>query len=176
MSHLKPREPRRKILMDARMRIGATWRDVSVLNISSRGLLLRAPSPPTRGSYAEIRRGLHIILARVVWTDGNRFGVRTQDRLTIDDLIRNLPPGSEENWQRQSSGEARDTERSGSAVLQNLVLARSKTLSRLLQFACIGLFGASAAVAAAAWVGQSLSQPLSAISNAMDPSDRNGTD
>lgn len=168
MSHLKPREPRRNVLIDARMHMGATWRDVKVLNISSRGLLLRASSAPPRGSYTEIRRGLHVIQARVVWTDGERFGVTTQDRLTIDDLIRNRPPGSGENWQRQSSGGARDTQWSGAIILRDAGLAYSKSISRLLQFACIGLFGASAAVAGAAWVGQTLRQPLSTISDAVN--------
>ena len=171
MSHIKPREPRRKVLIDARMHAGGTWRDVKVLNMSSRGLLLRAAVAPPRGSYTEIRRGLHVILARVVWTDGECFGVRTQDRLTIDGLIRNLPPGSAENWQRQSSGVDRDTQWSASTMLRDLGLAHSKSVSRLLQFACIGVFGASAAVAGASWVGQTLGQPMSAITDTVDHAD-----
>ena len=58
-----------------------------ILNISSRGMLLQAASPPPRGSYLEIRRSAFVIIAKVMWTRNHRFGVRSQDVLPVDAII-----------------------------------------------------------------------------------------
>lgn len=54
---LKPREPRRNVMIKARMRVGPSWSDALILNLSSKGLMVRSDRPPSRGSYLEIRRG-----------------------------------------------------------------------------------------------------------------------
>lgn len=54
---MKPRELRRKVLISARMRTGASWGDVCLLNLSSRGVLAQAAVPPPKGAYIEVRRG-----------------------------------------------------------------------------------------------------------------------
>ena len=69
------------------MRVGAAWHDVCILDISSRGLALQTADPPPRGSYLEVRRGRHVIVARVVWADQQRLGVLSQDPLAIDAII-----------------------------------------------------------------------------------------
>ena len=74
-------------MLVARMRDGATWSDANILNLSSRGLLLHAARPPSRGTYIEVRRGGYVIIGRVIWAEENRFGVRAQDGLEIDSLI-----------------------------------------------------------------------------------------
>lgn len=84
---MKPREPRRKVLIRARMRDGAKWGDVCLLNMSSRGALGQAAVPPRQGSYIEVRRGAHLIVARVVWSEKHRFGVCTQDPIGVDAII-----------------------------------------------------------------------------------------
>ena len=54
--------------------VGARWGDVCILNLSKRGMLVQAPEAPERGTYLEVRRGSKEIVARVVWSAGNRFG------------------------------------------------------------------------------------------------------
>jgi len=69
------------------MRVGSAWNDVSIVDISSRGLALHAADPPPRGSYLEVRRGRHVIVARVVWAQQQKLGLRRQDPLAIDAII-----------------------------------------------------------------------------------------
>ncbi|MEO8142433.1 MAG: hypothetical protein ABI617_07225 [Sphingomicrobium sp.] len=72
------------------MKAGPVWQDTCILNISSRGMLMQAADPPVSGSYLEIRRGALVIVARVMWTKTHRFGVKTQDTLPIDAIVRNI--------------------------------------------------------------------------------------
>lgn len=72
------------------MKSGTGWHDACILNVSSRGLQLQAADPPGKGSYLEIRRGALVIVARVMWTKSHRFGVKSQDPLPIDAIIRDV--------------------------------------------------------------------------------------
>lgn len=58
-----------------------------MLDVSSRGLKLNASSTPPRGAYVEICRGREQVVARVIWTGEQRFGVRTQDRVAIEAFV-----------------------------------------------------------------------------------------
>ena len=84
---LKPREQRLKVILPARMKDNRGWHDVRILNISSKGLMARSPSAPSRGSYLELRRGPHVIVARVVWSDGGQFGIESQSPLVPGNII-----------------------------------------------------------------------------------------
>jgi hypothetical protein len=75
-------------MINARVRIGASWSDALILNMSSKGLLVRSDQSADRGSYLEIHRGSHIIVARVIWSKSGRFGVQTQDPVPAASLIR----------------------------------------------------------------------------------------
>ena len=86
-TQMRQREPRRKVLIKARMRLNGAWGDVRIQNISSRGLLIQAPHAPEHGTYLEIYRVRYVIVARVAWADGRNFGVQTQDRLDVDGII-----------------------------------------------------------------------------------------
>jgi hypothetical protein len=83
----RPRELRRRVMLPARMRVGPRWRDACILNISSRGLMIRAGSGITEGSVVEIRRGDHTIFARVMWKEGPRAGLHTDEQLPVDDIL-----------------------------------------------------------------------------------------
>ena len=72
------RDERRKLLVRGRMRCDRGWRDVCILNVSSRGLGLACDQPPPRGTYVEFRRGPFTLVAKVAWSKGHRFGVSTQ--------------------------------------------------------------------------------------------------
>ncbi|MGH6707307.1 MAG: PilZ domain-containing protein [Sphingomicrobium sp.] len=82
-----PREHRLSVVLPARMKDNRGWHDVRILNISSKGLMARSAAAPSRGSYLELRRGSHVIVARVVWSNGQQFGVQSQSRLVPSQVI-----------------------------------------------------------------------------------------
>jgi hypothetical protein len=91
MASLKPREPRRTVILKAQMRVADGWRAVTVCNLSSRGLMAKCSAPPAKGAYIELRhRGVHIV-GRVAWSQGLRFGVRAQDKIDIASLLDESP-------------------------------------------------------------------------------------
>jgi hypothetical protein len=83
----RPRELRRRVVMPARLRHGSSWSDACILNISSRGLMIHTGRPVVQGSEVEICRGDHVIVARVVWRDGGRAGLQSEDRLPIEEIV-----------------------------------------------------------------------------------------
>lgn len=158
------------MLIGARMRVGARWGDVRILNISSRGLLIQSAEAPPRGSYLEVRRGMHTIVGRVVWAGDERFGVQTQDPLSIEAIIREpdrsgrefAEPGEEDapfdrraQQQRRRSTEQR--------------LERSKVIGRSAEFVCVGLVGLAAALTGYAALEQAFAKPMSQVTAALAP-------
>ena len=83
----KPREHRLKVVLPARMKDNRGWHDVRILNISTKGLMARSPAAPSQGSYLELRRGSHVIVARVIWSNGQQFGLQSQTRLDPSAII-----------------------------------------------------------------------------------------
>ncbi len=88
----------------ARMRRGTGWGDVTIHNMSSRGLLATADEEFRPGTVIEIRRIHHIIVGRVVWAKGQYFGVRTQDKIDIDGIVSAKPPAQEAGDEAGASG------------------------------------------------------------------------
>src|SRR5690349_10239243 len=83
----KPRELRRRVVLPARMRLGTSWSDTCILNVSSRGLMIHTGRQVAKGTQVELRRGDHIILARVVWRDGGRAGLQAEERVPIEEIV-----------------------------------------------------------------------------------------
>lgn len=159
---MKQRESRRKVLVPARMRSGEAWSDVCIRNISSFGMMLESAEPPARGTYIEIRRGAQVIVARAMWRQAGRFGVRTQDRIDINALIAaNTPDAARAQFAQPV--ERRSAERP-SAEQAALRADRSRQISATIQFGVIGILALAAALFAASTVRDLLSRPLAAIS------------
>ena len=158
------REPRRPVLIRARMRLGSRWDDLCILNLSSRGLMARMKSPPAPGSFVEVRRGQHVIVARVVWTDDQKFGAHTQDSLPVGNLIADEPSALAE---RRTHARPHP----GSAKRARPRLddrhAASRNLSRLLEYAFFMLVGISAAIGASASIQEAFASPMDAVSAAL---------
>jgi hypothetical protein len=160
---MKPREPRRSVMLSARMRLGACWGSARILNISSRGMLLESTEALSRGTYVEVCRGRYRVVARVVWNRDNQCGLVAQDPLPIDAIIsepdksKGPPPPANDAaaGERRSAARARDA--------RALRFERSRSLSQGLQFAAIAAFGASAAIGAYATVRQSLACPILSV-------------
>jgi len=77
------------------MRMASGWANITILNISSRGLMARTDKVPNPRAYVEIRRGPAVtIVGKVVWRDDNHFGIRTQDRITLSMMHDGAAPSS----------------------------------------------------------------------------------
>ena len=153
---MKAREPRRKVLIDARLRQDCGWSDARILNISKRGLMVRAPKAPPRGSYIEICRGTHRIVARVVWARHDRFGARTQDTIPIDAIA-----GGNEAPAAPANLNDRRRERGVSSVADRQ--ERSRRWSRRFEFVCAAALGSAAAFLTFDIVSETLAKPLALV-------------
>lgn len=145
------------------MRFGAAWKDVAILNLSPRGAGLSCADPPPRGTYVEIRRGGLVIVARVAWSDGHRFGVHSQDPLAVDAII--AEPSAANSAPSASLAaplERRAAPRSAASH------DRSRRLARATEFVGIALLGGGAGVGLYQAVEQALARPLSQVSMALD--------
>ena len=164
---MKPRETRRPVMITARMRTAVHWADVSILNISSRGLMLHSPDAPPLGSYLEVRRGRHAIVARVVWSKDKRFGVRTQDPLSIESILRE--PDNSAPEARPAVGGSPVERRASERRRTSDRHARSRLLGRAFEFAGVGLAGALAALACYGLLVESFARPLAQVTAALAP-------
>jgi len=144
------------VLIDARLRHETGWSDARILNISRRGLMARAPRAPQRGSYIEICRGTHRIVACVVWARDGTFGARAQDMIAVEAIAKgaDAPPAANSNDDR------RQMPRTPSPQSQH---ERSRRRARGLEFAAIVLFAASAAFLVFDTVRETLSRPLAMV-------------
>ena len=160
---MKPREDRQKVMIKARMRSGASWHDVCILNVSLHGLGIQSAEPPERGTYVEICRGTQAIIARVAWSKGHRAGLRAQDAIFVRALINDnvaAPP------QRISQGRPVERRRAPRTAQQSH--ESSRLVGRAMEFACLALFVGALAMTAFGAVEQALAAPLSQISSALD--------
>jgi hypothetical protein len=83
----RPRELRRRVVLPARLCAGADWSDTCILNVSSRGLMIHSSRPAFPGSVVELRRGEHVIVARVMWRDGARLGLQAEERVPVEEIL-----------------------------------------------------------------------------------------
>jgi hypothetical protein len=158
---MEPREPRNKVLVRARMQCGARWQDVCILNYSARGLGLTCEEPPPRGTYLEIRRGPFVIVAKVAWCKGHRFGARTQDPVAHVAIVGKVAPGGR-------NGEVGDAvERRSAPRLMTPVRKESRERGRSIEFAGMAIAVLAGAVVVADSAYAQLSRPLEQVRSAL---------
>ncbi len=164
---VKPREPRRKVFISARMRCDGRWSDVRVLDAASRGFLIHAHQPPQRGTYVELGRGPRTFVARVVWSHHQRFGVRTQDRIDVDAFIDS--PSSKQLARARRSDTAAIERRSANRRREGVRerLAHSQARARTLEYFSIVAVSGIAATAFMELVQQIFAGPVAAVSSAL---------
>lgn len=127
------------------MRCGAAWADTSIVNVSNRGMGLQTLRAPAPGSYIEIRKGPVCIVAQVVWTHGQRFGVRTQDDVDLGALSAKRPSGARSR--PEDSGEAAACLQWKRIPKRHFEIAeRNRLLGRAAEFVWIGLGAAAASL------------------------------
>ncbi|WP_203311466.1 MULTISPECIES: PilZ domain-containing protein [Sphingomonas] len=161
---MRQREPRRKVLVRARMRSGVEWHDVLIHNMSSRGLLATSKVECRPGTVIELRRIHHVIVGRVVWEKDQYFGIRTQDRIDIDAIVEAKPPAFKPGTAVADGAERRADSRKITAASIVDREARSRRFSATFQFAILLGVVAVAGLCIAERVGQVLSRPFAAVS------------
>lgn len=140
------------------MRIDGDWFDVSIRNLSSRGLMAKTNAAVSHRSYVELHRGDHTVIGRVVWTRGEHFGLRTQDRIDIAGMMGRTQAG---RFQQSTSGasmtiERRAKPRDGSMRSAAYRAELSRAFGSKFQFIAIGAAGAFASVAVAVAIARLL--------------------
>ena len=148
------------MLIQARMRIDGKCTDVQVRNISSRGLLVQSREPPQRGSYIEIFKARHTIVARVVWTGNQQFGIHTSERLDVGALIGEAAPA-----RPAIPPDAPVRSLTAERVTQRL--KRSRRISTAVEFGSIVACGVIAAVIMVSAVYETLSRPFQNVSRSL---------
>jgi hypothetical protein len=163
------REPRRNVWIPSRMQSGAVWVDVCIQNISSRGLLVQAEQPPTPGTYVDIRRGTQVIIGWAVWRKDRYFGVRAQERLNVESIIKE-PRLNRHSAVASSSAPLPDRRAPARPVTQADLATRAESSRRFasaLQFGLMLVAGGGAAMFCAYEVRQVLLRPVVAAGAAM---------
>jgi hypothetical protein len=152
----KPREERKTILVSARLRTERGWSDVTIANVSSRGLMLQSVAPLRRNEFIEVRYRQTCIVGRIVWAGGARCGVRTQDDVDIAALLSHAPlkkrkPGMERRAAVRFAASRPAAERTAEA---------SRRLARAFDWAVVAICGSTAAAFAAQIAYATLKAPL----------------
>jgi len=148
----RSRELRRRVVVPARLRHGTSWTDACILNISSRGLMIHTARPIVLGTEVELRRGDHLISARVMWRDGARAGLRAEERIPIEEIV--TAATSPALQLTTDSEDRRELPRDGAA---------SRIRARWMEFAGVAAIAASLACAGFVMVESALARPLAAV-------------
>lgn len=158
----RKRERRTQIMVRARLRTGATWHDVLIMNASSRGVMITTDAALRQGGYVEIRKGVDlVIVGRMVWLRGRKAGLRTQDRLDVAALA------GMRGMARQEARPSTDRRAATRAPQPVRTPESGRHRSAVMQFAGIAVAAALAAYLAADVVHGLLSSVTAQISQAM---------
>lgn len=148
------REQRHKLLMRARMRTGVSDVEVCILDVSLRGALIQIFSPPPRGTFVEVHRDGFSFTGQVKWSKNRRCGIATRERIDLHALIGPSSGGDASQSKTRTAKFKRERR-------PEEQLARSRTISRLLQFSAT----AAAALAASVIIGQIAYELLSNVAH-----------
>jgi hypothetical protein len=165
---VKQRETRRKIFVAAQMRSEGYWIDVHVLNISTRGLLVQTKTLPEKGSYVEICRGSQIVIGRVAWCNGRKFGVRTQDRIDVSAFVDH--PSHQTAHDAAIGGALKAVDRAHGALAlasPEQRLAHSVRMAAIFQFGALVFAGLLCAVFLMDWMHEILGGSMHDVSVAL---------
>jgi len=77
------REQRRLVHLTAQLRVNDDWCAAIICNVSSRGLMAKCANPPAKGATVEVRHHGMVILGEVIWSLGERFGLRSPTQIDL---------------------------------------------------------------------------------------------
>ncbi len=166
MGRLKHRDERRTVTVRARLRTDAGWSDVTIANVSSRGMMLRSTVPLEPRTFIEVRKQNVVVVGRIVWSHGLQCGISTQDRVDVAGLLSARPcvaaPVAND---RRSTPRERDLPKRRPGLHEQL--ERSRRWARAIDFASVAALAAMAGAGLVATVSGAFAQPLEAASSAL---------
>jgi hypothetical protein len=146
-------------VLQARLRTGAQWSDTCILNISSRGLMIHSSRAGPLGSLVEVRRGEHVIVAQVMWLDGARAGLQSDDRVPVEQI---MSLGQCQSLQLTANGGGFIERRRHPRPFPD----RSRLQARCAEFLAIGMIGALLAISAWAMAERAFARPMAMVAGA----------
>lgn len=109
-----------------------------------------------KGTQVEVCRGDHVIIARVVWRDGGRAGLRAEERVPIEEIMTlgrspalQLTAGPVERRKHPRPGE------------------RSRLRARAMEFAAVAAIGGCLAMAGLSMVQAAFARPVEMVTAAL---------
>ncbi len=160
---LRKRSPRKKVRLSGRMRADYDWIDLSIRDISKKGLMAESADPPDRGHYIEIRRFEQILIGRVVWRNGNRFGVMLSDEIDFDAVIEGKANGTANDRRNYSTR----PENCQARIIQSPDDWR--WVGQVFERTSLTLGGAAIIATTAYYAFDAISKPMAAIGSALKP-------
>jgi hypothetical protein len=156
----KPRELRRRVKIQARVRATGGWADACILNLSSRGMMINAARPSTiQGNTIELWHGERLVVATVVWRKGTRAGLRSEQRVPVEEI---LAESSEPSLQLTAA-----LQPAGYAPAKADSHDASRFHGRAIEFAGILIVGATLAASAFEMIQRAFALPLFAVRAAL---------
>jgi len=160
---MKAREQRKRVTTPARMRTDSGWSDVTIRDISSRGMGLRSSRAPRRGDYIELCRHHHRLVGRVMWSDGERFGILLSDPIVVDELLSSRPRPRGKADDRRLQPRHAAALRGDSRVAVVSLAENSRHASRMMNFVAVAAIACIGAAFAANLAESVLSQAMNAV-------------
>ncbi|SFO03675.1 PilZ domain-containing protein [Sphingomonas sp. OK281] len=152
----------KELSVPCRMNVTGRWSDAHIHDVSDKGMLVSSIEPPAIGTYVDIRRGTLVIIGRVVWSGGRRFGVRTQDPVSLAALLSEPVLDS-----RPASTDRRSLKREQAARRHSEQADRNRHRASLFQFICLTIIGLGIACFSASYCYRALAVPLGSVSNVL---------
>jgi hypothetical protein len=146
-------------MLPARLRNGAQWADACILNISSHGLLIHCPRAVSDAGVVELRRGDHVIVARVMWRDGTRAGLQADERLPVEQIM-SLDQSQALQLTASSGAVERRKQPRPTAI-------DARLRGRTMEFVSVGVIAASLAITIWSMAEQALARPMAAVAAAL---------
>lgn len=163
MFRLKKRDPRKSVRLYGRLRRDYDWIDLRICNLSRKGLMAEAENPPSRGHYIEIRRYDQIMVGRVVWQNGQKFGAVLAHEIDIG-AIEKGPRGGEKAERRNY-----DLREPESQVRIMHSPADWRQIGAIFEKSAVLIFGLIMAGIMLFMAYEASTQPLSGIEQALKP-------
>jgi hypothetical protein len=113
-----------------------------------------------KGTIVELRRGEHVILARVMWRDGARLGLQSDERLPVEQII----SVSQSKALQLVAADGAHIER---RKKQRPGLVDARIRGRVLEFIGVGAMVLCLALSVWAMAQQAFAKPLAALGAAL---------
>lgn len=150
------------------MRAGERWSDVTICNVSRRGMLLKLPNAPQRGEYIEIRCNTICVIGRVVWSSAPNLGIRAQDDIDIPALLHERAPSNDQERRAVPRG----AKLAAPALTVEAQAERSRRIAHIMNWSMLAIALACGAGLVAQVVHSTLSTPFEQAREGMGSGDQ----